>query len=129
MYVYSNAARTADSLVCDSRNQSVNTSLDTCELNGTSFISVVGISDAQFTITTSTQDPAPVVVDTQSGPADVVAIVDVTDVVPVITTSGGGSAGGGGAFGWLTVLLFLPAVLRRQLLRRRPAPFGNGVVQ
>ncbi len=147
LYVYSNAARTADALVCDSRNQSASSSLDTCELSGTSFISVVGITDAQFTITTSIQDPAPVVVDTQSGPTDVVTIVDdvagVTDVVDVIdvvtgTPSGGGSAGGGGVFGWLAFMLLLPVIfiraVPRRLLLKKPAfrslvPFVNGVEQ
>jgi len=139
LYVYSNAARTGDSLVCDSRNPSDNTTFDTCELNGASFVSVAGVSAGQFTITTSVEDPSLTVVDTQSGPTDPPVDPVAPPDTPVVTTetpeaptevatgstdvadattsgSGGGSAGGGGGlFGpSLTTMLLLPVLLRRR---------------
>ena len=121
LYVYSNAARTEDSLVCDSRNSSQSSSLDTCELNGASFVSVVGVSDGQFTITSSTQDPVLAVVETQSGPTSTNPTDGTTGTVDVATTTTigntGGSAGGGGSFGpALTMLLLLPLLLGRRLV-------------
>ena len=129
LYVYSNAARTGDSLVCDSRNSSDNTTFDTCELNGASFVSVAGVRAGQFTITTSTEDPSLIVVDTQSGPTDppvdpteapevpTEVATGSTDVADATTSgSGGGSAGGGGGlFGpSLTTMLLLPVLVRRR---------------
>jgi len=124
LYVYSDAERSGDSLVCDSRNRSEIAVLDTCELNGASFISVRGVNDGQFTITASLQDPLLAVVDTQSGPADtssdstdpavIATDTDTTDVTVATTGSGGGSAGGGGLFGPGSVaLLLLPLFTRR----------------
>jgi len=124
LYVYSDAERSGDSLVCDSRNRSEIAVLDTCELNGASFISVRGVNDGQFTITASLQDPLLAVVDTQSGPADtssdstdpavIATDTDTTDVTVATTGSGGGSAGGGGLFGPGSVaLLLLPLFIRR----------------
>ena len=124
LYVYSDASRTGESLICDSRNRSDDTSLDTCELNGAGFVSVVAVRAAQFTITSSTENPATAVVATQSGPADI-AVDDVLFTTGI----------GGGVFGPLpTALLLLPALLRRRLagrrpLRRCPAHSGNGISQ
>jgi len=106
------------------RNRSEIAVLDTCELNGASFISVRGVNDGQFTITASLQDPLLAVVDTQSGPADtssdstdpavIATDTDTTDVTVATTGSGGGSAGGGGLFGPGSVaLLLLPLFIRR----------------
>ena len=81
----------------------------------------MGVSDGQFTITSSTQDPVLAVVETQSGPTSTNPTDGTTGTVDVATTTTigntGGSAGGGGSFGpALTMLLLLPLLLRRRLV-------------
>jgi len=90
LYVYSSSARTEDSLVCDSRNRSDSTTLDTCELNGAGFITVRGVRDGQFTITSSMEDPALVIVDpplpvTEPTEPPVAEPVDIPAEEPTVT--------------------------------------------
>lgn len=103
VYVYSSADRNSDSLVCDSRNFSAFSTLDTCEINGTGYVTVFGVRGGQYTISSFTSDPR---ADNPPG--------------PVVVSQSGNSSSGGGLFG-LSALLLIPFASRRRSGRSRRA--------
>jgi len=129
LYVYSEPGRSDNTLVCSSRNFSANSVFDTCVVDGTKYISVFGVEDGQFTITSSTNDPRQD--DSQTDPVDAGTTdnggtgtagngttdtgTDVTTVVMTQTNSDASSSGGGGRLTPSVLLvLLLPLYLRRR---------------
>lgn len=134
LYVFSEPSRSVSSQECSSRNFSANSTFDTCTVNSTKYISVFGVADGQFTITSSTDDPRtdpdPVAVDTggtdtgntytdgaNTGTTDTGTDVTTVVVMPQTSTNGGGNSSGGGGLITSSVLLvlLLPLYLRRRI--------------
>ncbi len=67
LYVYSDARRTIDSVICDSRNNSSSSTIDNCAVSGTVYVGVFGTRSGQYSIAALTSSSAGPVVVTQSG--------------------------------------------------------------
>lgn len=67
LYVYSNARRTIDSVICDSRNNSSSSTIDSCAVSGTVYVGVFGTRSGQYSIAALTGSSEGPVVVTQSG--------------------------------------------------------------
>lgn len=99
LYVYSSAEFDADSLICDSRNSSAFSTIDSCEISGTVYVGVYGTQASQYTISALENEPPVQVID-DGETTDVTDVNDIgTDGTVVTPQSVGDSSGGSGGSG------------------------------
>ena len=124
LLVFSSDEISTDNLLC--RSSLSGSSIDSCQFSdpdGEVYISVVGSSDATYSVEVSTFQ-APIQPDppTSTGPTTVVSLDDNVVVTPQgITDSGSGGSSGGGSWSLINLLalLVLSAVLKLKLRTRR----------